>query len=90
MLFFGCSSSIVNMSTPIEDAEKLKTEGTEQFRLGNFEAVSEKYEAAAEMFRMADSTGSCTVARVASLNNAAMCHLKLESWVKAKCACNQV
>jgi tetratricopeptide (TPR) repeat protein len=83
------------MSPLPEDAEKLKAEATEQFKLLNYEAAAEKYEVAADKYYTAEPeadtlVASCEIARVACLNNAAMCYLKLESWTKAKAACDKV
>uniref|UniRef100_A0A7S0QYU3 peptidylprolyl isomerase n=1 Tax=Pyramimonas obovata TaxID=1411642 RepID=A0A7S0QYU3_9CHLO len=78
-----------------EDAEKLKAEGTAEFKAGNYQTAANIYEEAANKYISAEPDedslkASCEVARMACLNNAAMCYLKLEKFKEAQTACDKV
>ena len=78
-----------------EEAEKLKAEGTTEFKKGNYQTAANIYEEAADKYipeKPDEDTlmASCEVGRMACLNNAAMCYMKLEKFKEAQTACDKV
>jgi len=76
-------------------ANKIKAEGTEQFKAKCFKDAARKYEEAANYAVDEGITGddvpeSERTLYISSWSNAAMCRIKLKEWPEAIHACNQV